>query len=186
MNGPLRLTKVGFSVNQCLQMPSEDEKPDLSQRSFRIKLVPSALTSTSTPEMADSTQEMEHNPKQTATSGSVLVVDDNEQHLQIYCWMLQRRGYKCLPALVRSTSVNLPEPASVCLALLDYRLNSSLTAADVAARLQTQYPSAPIVVLSELPWMPDDAKPYAKAFVHKGEHDQLFETVKKFCAANAC
>lgn len=43
------------------------------------------------------------------------------------------------------------------------------------------FPLAPIVILSELPWMPDDANRYANAFVHKGEHDHLFETIAKFC-----
>ncbi len=65
--------------------------------------------------------------------------------------------------------------------LLDYRLNSSLTAADVAEQLKTGFPSVPIVILSELPWMPEDANRYATAFVHKGEPEQLFETVAAFC-----
>lgn len=111
----------------------------------------------------------------------MLVIDDNPQHLKIYCWMLERKGYECLPALVGSTSVELPTARTICLALLDYRLNSSLTAADVAEQLKAGFPLAPIVILSELPWMPDDANRYANAFVHKGEHDHLFETIAKFC-----
>jgi hypothetical protein len=51
--------------------------------------------------------------------------------------------------------------------------------------LQTGFASAPIVILSELPWMPDGADRYAKAFVHKGEHELLFETVAKFCGQSA-
>jgi len=65
--------------------------------------------------------------------------------------------------------------------LLDYRLNSSLTAADVTDQLQVDFPSAPIIILSELPWMPEDAQRYAKGFVHKGEPDLLMETVARFC-----
>lgn len=113
------------------------------------------------------------------------MIDDNPQHLKIYCWMLQRKGYECIPALVGSTSVELPTSGSVCMVLLDYRLNSTLTAADVAEQLKTGFASAPIVILSELPWMPDGANRFAKAFVHKGEHDLLFETVAKFCGESA-
>ena len=114
-------------------------------------------------------------------NSAILVVDDNSQHLKIYCWMLQRQGYHCIPALVGSTSVDLPTSKNVCLVLLDYRLNSSLTAADVADQLKIEFPSAPIIILSELPWMPEDAGRYAKGFVHKGEPARLMETVAKFC-----
>ena len=98
--------------------------------------------------------------------------------------MLQRKGYQCIPALVGSTSVDLPTAKNVCMVLLDYRLNSSLTAADVAAKLKVDFPSAPIIILSEMPWMPEDAQPYAKGFVHKGEPDRLLETVAMFCGQN--
>jgi DNA-binding NtrC family response regulator len=127
------------------------------------------------------TNESLQSTEQTKKNGTVLVIDDNPQHLKIYCWMLERKGYTCVPALVGSTSVEWPKSGGVCMVLLDYRLNSSLTAADVAEQLKTGFPSVPIVILSELPWMPEDANSYAKAFVHKGEHDQLFETVAAFC-----
>jgi DNA-binding NtrC family response regulator len=132
-----------------------------------------------------SLQEPKENEKLAKKTGTVLVIDDNPQHLKIYCWMLQRKGYNCISALVGSTSVQLPTSGSVCMVLLDYRLNSSLSAADIAEQLKTGFASAPIVVLSELPWMPDDATSYAKAFVHKGEHELLFETVAKFCGQSA-
>ena len=126
-------------------------------------------------------QEPEEIQTESKKRHTVLVIDDNEQHLKIYCWMLQRSGYECIPALVDSTSVQLPTSRTICLVLLDYRLNSSLTAADVAEQLKAGFPSAPIVILSELPWMPDDAQGYARAFVNKGEPERLLETVAQFC-----
>ena len=135
--------------------------------------------------MVSSLQESEQAEERAKKTGRVLVIDDNPQHLKIDCWMLQRKGYECIPALVGSTSVALPTSGSVCMVLLDYRLNSTLTAADVAEQLKTGFASAPIVILSELPWMPDGADRYAKAFVHKGEHEVLFETVEKFCEKSA-
>ncbi|HWC20070.1 MAG TPA: response regulator, partial [Terriglobales bacterium] len=92
--------------------------------------------------MALSTQDPDQPLKPTKTSKTVLVVDDNAQHLKIYCWMLQRKGYHCIPVLVGSTSVNLPTGTNVCMVLLDYRLNSSLTATEVAEQLQAGFPSA--------------------------------------------
>lgn len=112
---------------------------------------------------------------------TVLVVDDDPHHLKIYCWMLERQGYECVPALVGGTSVDLPISKQICLALLDYRLKSSLDASDVAEQLKANFPEAPIVILSELPWMPQDAESYAQAFVHKGEPEALFTTVARFC-----
>lgn len=135
--------------------------------------------------MVSSQQEPEPTGERPKKTSTVLVIDDNPQHLKIYCWMLQRKGYQCVPALVGSTSVQLPTGGPVCMVLLDYRLNSALTAADVAEQLKTDFASAPIVILSELPWMPDGADRYAKAFVHKGEHELLFETVAKFCGQSA-
>jgi|SRR5579859_791276 len=108
---------------------------------------------------------------------TVLIVDDDPLHLTIYKWILQREGYHCRTALVGSTSVELPVGDLVDLVLLDYRLSSSLTAPEVAEQVKSSFPEAPIVVLSELPWMPDDIRAYAAAFVNKGEPKRLIETL---------
>lgn len=108
---------------------------------------------------------------------TILIVDDDPLHLKIYTWILQREGYRCLTAVVGSTSVELPAEEPVNLVLLDYRLNSSLQAPEVARQVQSAYLSVPIVVLSEAPWMPDDMKDLAAAFVNKGNPKLLTETV---------
>ena len=131
--------------------------------------------------MVSSSQESANTKTGRAKAGTVLLIDDDEQHLKIYCWMLQRKGYECIPVCVGSSTMELPKSEKVCLVLLDYRLRSSLTAADVAQQVKTGFPSAPIVILSEVPWMPEGAQQYAKAFVHKGNHNELFETIAKFC-----
>ena len=108
---------------------------------------------------------------------TILIVDDDPLHLTIYKWILQREGYQCRTALVGSTSVDLPLSERIDLVLLDYRLSSSLTAPEVAEQVKSAFPEAPIVVLSELPWMPDDIRAYAAAFVNKGEPKRLIETL---------
>jgi len=108
---------------------------------------------------------------------TVLIVDDDSLHLTIYRWILEREGYHCRTALVGNTSVELPVSDLIDLVLLDYRLSSSLTAPTVAEQVKSAFPTAPIVVLSELPWMPEDIRACAAAFVNKGEPKRLLETI---------
>ena len=108
---------------------------------------------------------------------SVLIIDDDPLHLKIYTWILEREGYHCRTALVGETSVDLPQDASIQLVLLDYRLSSRLRATEVAQRAKEAYPDVPIVVLSEMPWMPDDMNQHAIAFINKGNAKRLIETV---------
>ena len=114
-----------------------------------------------------------------STDTTILIIDDDPLHLKIYTWILQREGYRCLTAVVGSTSVNLPVDETLDLVLLDYRLNSSLRAPDVARMVERAFPSAPIVVLSEAPWMPDDMQSHAAGFVNKGSPTTLLETLGK-------
>jgi DNA-binding NtrC family response regulator len=114
-----------------------------------------------------------------STDTTILIIDDDPLHLKIYTWILQREGYRCLTAVVGSTSVNLPMNEAVDLVLLDYRLNSSLRSPDVAQLVERAFPSAPIVVLSEAPWMPDDMRSHAAGFVNKGSPTMLLETLGK-------
>jgi DNA-binding NtrC family response regulator len=108
---------------------------------------------------------------------TILVIDDDPLHLKIYCWILQREGYRCRTALVESRSVDLPADERIDLVLLDYRLTSSLTAPEIARNLKTNFPSVPIVVLSEMPWMPEDMTAHAVGFINKGNPQRLLNTV---------
>jgi DNA-binding response OmpR family regulator len=113
----------------------------------------------------------------TAQETTILIVDDDRLHLKLYTWILQAEGYKCESALVQSTSVDLPSDAAIDLVLLDYRLSSSLSPVDVIEQLKSKFPAAPIVILSELQWMPDDMKGHAQAFINKGDPKGLVDTI---------
>jgi DNA-binding NtrC family response regulator len=108
---------------------------------------------------------------------TILIVDDDQLHLTLYTWILQGHGYKCKSALVRSTSVDWPADDNIDLVLLDYLLSSSLTAMDVLLLLKSKFPSVPIVLLSEMQWMPDDMRGHAVAFVNKGDPKLLVDTI---------
>ena len=108
----------------------------------------------------------------------VLVVDDDPLHLALYTWILHNEGYACATALVKDTTVDLPSDSPVDLVLLDYRLkNSVLTPVAMVHRLRSAFGSAPIVILSELEWMPEDVRGHAAAFVNKGDPKLLLDTI---------
>jgi CheY-like chemotaxis protein len=114
---------------------------------------------------------------------TILIIDDDPLHLQLYSWMMKKEGYHAVTALVGSDSVELPARDQVDLVLLDYRLNSSLTAREVAATVKKRFLAAPIIVLSELPWPPDDIRKFAAAFVSKGEPEVLMRSIASLTAA---
>lgn len=114
---------------------------------------------------------------------NVLIIDDDALHLNLYKWMLEKQGYRALKALVGSTSVPLPKEEHIDLVLMDYRLNSTLTARDVAKAVKEAFPGAPVVVLSELAWPPDDIRGFATGFVSKGEPEQLMATIAELLGA---
>jgi DNA-binding response OmpR family regulator len=115
------------------------------------------------------------------TSGQlkVLIVDDDPSHLEIYSLLMKQAGIEPVAALVRFVGVDLPQDEAVNLILLDYRLNSLKTSAQLAQEIRRLYPSAPIVVLSDLWNLPADIEPYVNGFVRKGEPVKLIETVTR-------
>ena len=109
----------------------------------------------------------------------VLFVDDDPQHLKLYQWVIERGPFTVLPLLVGNGKWELPEERPDIVAL-DYRLKGPYTAVEIAKQLRDKYPKTPIVVLSELEWIPDDVTPYSVAFVSKGEPQLLLSTLEKF------
>jgi DNA-binding NtrC family response regulator len=120
-----------------------------------------------------------------AREATILIIDDDELHLTLYTWILQGQGYKCQTALVKSTSVDLPQTGGIDLVLLDYRLSSSLSAVDVVLLVKSAFPSVPVVVLSEMQWMPDDMRDHAIGFVHKGDPNRLVATIGSLLDPNS-
>jgi DNA-binding NtrC family response regulator len=116
----------------------------------------------------------------------VLLIDDDPSHLKLYGWIVERASFAVRKALVRRESVDLPHPEStrVDVVLMDYRLNSELKARDVAHQVQAAFPVAPIIVLSELPFMPEDARSFAHYFVTKGEPEKLLEMLREVVSAS--
>jgi CheY-like chemotaxis protein len=103
---------------------------------------------------------------------SVLIVDDNPAHLQIYAWIVESAGYTAMPAPVDFEGVQLPEkPSNVV--LLDYHLGGQITAVEVAKMILLKHPNIPLIILSDLYELPADIAPYAAVFVRKGNPEKL-------------
>jgi DNA-binding response OmpR family regulator len=115
----------------------------------------------------------------TSGQSKVLIVDDDPSHLEIYSLLMKQAGIETITSLVQFVGVDLPHNQAVDLILLDYKLNSLKTSAEVAQEIRELYPSAPIIVLSDLWSLPTDIEPFVNAFVRKGEPARLIETVSR-------
>jgi DNA-binding response OmpR family regulator len=107
----------------------------------------------------------------------VLIVDDDPSHLEIYSLLLRQAGYDAITTQVNFAGADLPQDAGVRLVLLDYKLQSLRTSADLAREIRDQYPDAPIVLLSDLWSLPEDVAPFVKDFVRKGQPARLLQVV---------
>ena len=107
---------------------------------------------------------------------TILLVDDNPSHLKIYELLLERAGYRPLRLEVDGGPVALPEE-QIDLVLLDYRLPGEHTAARIAEEARQTYGAVPIIVLSDVMWMPDEMLPRADHFVRKGEPELLLQSI---------
>jgi DNA-binding response OmpR family regulator len=116
---------------------------------------------------------------------SILVVDDDPSHLRIYSWIMKAAGFHAVTAHVDCSQVSLPADENFDVIVLDYRLTGTLTAVEAAQQIRQKYPTAPIIILSDVFGMPEDIAPYAKRFVRKGEPEKLIATIQSLLSGAA-
>jgi CheY-like chemotaxis protein len=110
-----------------------------------------------------------------AENASVLIIDDDPFHLQIYAKILERAGYRALTAEARLGGVTLPdEPVDIV--LLDYHL-AGQSAVEIAEKIRRRLPGVPILVLSDAYRLPEDIAPEVQGFVRKGDPAKLIATL---------
>ena len=109
---------------------------------------------------------------------AVLIIDDDPSHLRIYGWIIESAGFESVSGLVTFDDLDLPS-ADIDLVLLDYHLNGSMTATEIAKLLRSRYQTAPIYVLSDALLMPDDIAPFVDGFIRKGDPARLVKTVSE-------
>lgn len=104
---------------------------------------------------------------------TILLVDDDTQHLKLHALVLKRAGYRPITTVVGSLSFGMHQNEHPSLIFLDYRLNSTLNARQVAGVLKEAFPHVPLVVLSGLDTLPTDMQGLADDFLRKGEPEDL-------------
>ena len=109
---------------------------------------------------------------------TVLIVDDDPTHQQIYGWIIEASGYRPSMARVAFDDVQFPDEAA-SIVLLDYHLGSESSAVDIARLIHTRYPDDPIVILSDALALPEDVAPLVQGFVRKGDPAKLVDTVRR-------
>ena len=109
----------------------------------------------------------------------VLIVDDDPSNLEIYGLLLNQAGYDPVPALVRFAGMEFPAEPGIEGIILDHRLSSLESAADLARRIRDHYPEAPIVLLSDAWNLPTDMAPFVADFVRRGEPGQLLDKLAR-------
>jgi CheY-like chemotaxis protein len=114
-----------------------------------------------------------------------LIIDDDPSHLKLYCWIIERAGWSSWAVEVRSSLVELPLGHHMDVVLMDYKYNSSLTALDVATSVRQAFPGVPIAILSDVYSMPMDMRPFAAAFVRKGEPEELVKKLQELLGSRA-
>jgi DNA-binding response OmpR family regulator len=114
---------------------------------------------------------------------TVLLIDDNPSHLKLYAWILERGGFRPLTLLVNRGGLEFPRSEPVDIIVMDYRMGDSISSAEVARLAQQAFPQRPLLVLSDMQWMPDDIAPYAAGFARKGEPEQLLAKIRSLVNA---
>ena len=109
----------------------------------------------------------------------VLVVDDDPTHLQLYSLLLEGGGCDAISLFVEIDGPGECPNADIALVLLDYRLNSVKTAEEIARDLRERFPSAPLVVLSDLTALPAGMESLADGFIRKGNPQEFLATIHK-------
>ena len=69
--------------------------------------------------------------------------------------------------------------------LLDYNLAGRMIAVEMAELVQSRYPQAPILVLSDAFSLPDDIAPHVRGFVRKGDPAKLVERLREMLGSCA-
>jgi len=109
----------------------------------------------------------------------VLIVDDDPSHLEIYGLLVRQAGFDAVPALVRFSGPDYPGECDIQLVLLDYKLDCVKTTVEIAEEVRSQYPTAPILLLSDVWSLPPEMIPYVAEFVRKGEPAKLTNTLRR-------
>jgi DNA-binding response OmpR family regulator len=113
---------------------------------------------------------------------SVLIVDDDPEHLTIYGWLVQRAGFAPVTCLVQPIGPRFDPQVQVDLVLLDYVMHCDLSTEEIARIARATWPGVPLLLLSDIQGMPTEMAPLVRGFVRKGEPEKLLQTLTELLA----
>ena len=118
-------------------------------------------------------------PMTIAKPPTILLIDDERQHLTMQALVLKNAGFRPIAVVVGAESLSLPNHELPDLIFLDYRLNTTLNCQQIAPLLRQTYKATPIVLLSSMPEMPPEMAPLVDSFLKKGEPEDLIALTRK-------
>jgi DNA-binding response OmpR family regulator len=98
----------------------------------------------------------------------LLCIDDDKQTLVLRKMLLETHGFRVLTASNGPEGLRAFRQNNVDAVVLDYNM-PDMNGGDVAVELKRINPQVPVMILSALPWLPDDAPGCIDAFMTKGE-----------------
>jgi CheY-like chemotaxis protein len=98
----------------------------------------------------------------------LLCIDDDEQTLVLRKLLLENYGFHVHTANGGREGLRAFQSWPVDAVVLDYNM-PEMDGGEVAVQLKRLDPRVPVMILSALPWLPDDAPHCIDAFVTKGE-----------------
>jgi DNA-binding response OmpR family regulator len=114
------------------------------------------------------------------TPRTVLMIDDEPEHLKMHSWFLNEAGFRVVTVVVGRNSFSLPDQERPGLIFIDYRLNSELSSAQVVRLLRQTFAGVPIILSSSADAMPPEMSTLVDGFISKADPEKLAGFAKKF------
>ena len=113
---------------------------------------------------------------------SVLCVDDDVQSLNIRQILLEAAGFNVITATSALEGLSLFRSRPVHAVILDYHL-PQMNGGQIAQIMKRLKPAIPVMILSALPWLPEDAPRCIDAFISKcAPSSQLMDKIERLVA----
>ncbi len=98
----------------------------------------------------------------------ILCIDDDEQSLQVRKVLLETYGFRVTTAISPREGLKLFRARDIDAVVVDYEM-PEMNGGELARAVKRQRPAVPVLVLSALPWLPEEApRSCIDAFITKG------------------
>jgi CheY-like chemotaxis protein len=111
------------------------------------------------------------------TSGILLCVDDDPATLDIRQRLFELEGFQVIATTDPKQALELCRTRNIDAAVLDYQM-PGMNGGELAEAMKRIRPRIPVMIVSALPWLPEDAPACIDAFVSKcAPNSALIDTI---------